>query len=612
MGKEQQHHYLKIHSALDKGTGGEGALVLERLTVNEGMSRLFSLDVGFVANERLADMPGQVGEEIVISVALGDGASARERFFHGHILSIRELGKPLHNPAGQRYQATIVPRAWSATQRTNCRIFQDKSALKMVETVLSEHQVSIVKRLTKTPYIFNYCVQYQESDWDFVCRILAHEGLSFFFRHSRSGHDLVITDNVKAYPKAAEAEVVFCSRPTGQAHISSWYTGYRATANALVEHGFDFTKPAEKVDDSPCQEGPGKAFGKRELFDYLGEDAPLKDNARLAGAHLQGLTQDSASYRGVSDYRSFGVGCVFSFKAHEDILPSHNEFVITELTLEAAVPLNSDGQSEGGHFTFSNAFRCQPTSRVFTPSRLAKPVIAGIQTATVTCAAGDEIHVDEHGRIKVQFHWDREGHNDQKSSCWIRVAQSWAGAGFGTQFLPRRGQEVLVEFVNGDPDQPLVTGAVYNARNRMPYPPLAERNSSGIRSRSTTKGAAAHYSELRFDDSKGQELLVVHAERDHELTVENDQADAVGNNRKAEVGNDDTLTVKNNQTVDISGNQKVSSQKTIVVEAGTSITLKTGAASLTLESSGNISLQGTTLSLQGTTISLKGAKISLN
>ena len=607
MAKEQQHHYLKIHSTL-----GEDALVLERLTVNEGMSRLFHIEVGFVASARLADMKAQVGEGIAVSLTLGDKAAAKERFFHGHILSIRELGKPIHNSAGQRYTATIVPRAWSATHRTNCRIFQDKTATDIVETVLGEHQVSLVKKLNKPLYKFTYCVQYQESDWDFVCRILAHEGISFFFNHSRSAHEMVLTDNVKAYAKAAESNVVFCSRPIGKARISSWHTAFRATANAVVEHGFDFTKPTEKVKDSPQGEVPGRTFGKREVFDFLGEDAPLNDNAKLAAAHLQGLTQEATIYRGVSNCRSFGVGLMFGFAEHEDAIPSHNEFVITEMTLEASVPLNSENQAGGERFTYSNNFRCLPTTQVYTPARVMKPVIPGIQTATVTCAPGEEIHVDEHGRIKVLFHWDREGANNQKSSCWIRVAQSWAGAGFGAQFLPREGQEVIVEFVNGDPDQPLVTGSVYNGKNKMPYPPIAERNSSGFRSRSTTKGAAANYNELRFDDSKGKELLVVHAERDHELTVENDQKDEIGNDRKTQVGNDDQLNVKNNRTIDIGGDQKVSSKKTITVQAGTSITLKTGAASFTMESSGAICMKGTTIDLQGTTISLKGAKISLN
>jgi type VI secretion system secreted protein VgrG len=604
MANEQQHHYLKIHSAL-----GKDALVLERLTVNEGMSRLFSMDVGFTANERLSDMEGQVGEPVAVSLAMEDG---KERFFHGHILCIRELGKPLNNSAAQRYEATLVPRAWSATHRTNCRIFQDKDTMEIVEAVLGEHGVAISKKLNKTPYTYVYCVQYQETDWDFACRLLAHEGFSFFFQHSRSGHTMMVTDNVKAYTPAIESSVVFCTRRVaGQPHISSWYTVFRATANSMIEHGFDFEKP-DKVSDSPQEKVPGKKFGKRELFTYIGEDAPLIDSAKLTNFHLQGLTQKSANFLAISDYRSFGVGHTFSFKEHEDKIPGHNEFVITDITLEASVPLNSDDQSGAGRFFYSNSFKCLPTTEVYTPPKLAKPVISGVQTATVCCAPGEEIHVDEHGRIKVQFHWDREGTYDQKSSCWIRVAQSWAGEGWGAQFIPRKDQEVLVDFLTGDPDQPLITGSVYNGANKMPYPPLSDRNLSGFKSRSTTKGGGANYNEIRFDDTKGDELLLVHAEYNHELTVEHDQTDEVGNDRKTEVGNDDLLEVKNNQTVDVTGDQSVSAGKTITVEAGTRLTLKCGAASLVMEASGAISMKGTTLSFQGTTISMKAGKISLN
>jgi len=607
MAKEQQHHQLKIHSAL-----GKDALVLEKLAVSEGMSRLFEINVRFFANERLKDMKDQIGEEIAVSLALGENASEDERFFHGHILNICELGKPLHSSEGHRYEARIVPRAWSATNRTNCRIFQDKTAIEIVEAVLGEHQVSLTKKLNNTLHTYTYCVQYNESDWDFVCRLLAQEGLSFFFLHSQSAHDMVVTDNTKAYEKASESEVPFCSRPIGDSQINSWYTGFNATANARVEHGFDFTKPTDKVDDVCEEEVPGKPFGKRELFSYLGEDAPLNDNTKLADLHLQGLTQEAETYHGSSNCASFGVGLLFAFSEHEDKLPAHNEFVITALDMSIELPINSDGQGSSDSVNYTNAFKCQPTDQVFTPRQLNKPVISGIQTATVTGTSGDELHVDEHGRIKIQFHWDREGKNDQKSSCWIRVAQSWAGSGFGAQFLPRKGQEVIVEFVNGDPDQPLITGSVYNGKNKMPYPPQSEYNSSGIRSRSTTNGGAANYSEVRFDDEKGKELLVIHAERDHELTVENDQTDDVGNDRKASVGNDDILNVGGDQKVDITGDQKISSGKTITVDAGQKITFKTGGASITMEASGKISIDGTQLELNGTMISLKAAKINLN
>lgn len=627
MANEQQHSYLKIHSAL-----GEDALVLERLTVNEGMSRLFSMDLGFLANERLSDMEGQIGEPVAVSLASGNG---ERRFFHGHVLSIRELGKPFHNRDAQYYEATIVPRAWSATHRTNCRIFQDRNTLDIVETVLGEHSVRLSRKLNKKPYTYHYCVQYQETDWDFVCRLLAHEGFSFFFQHSRSSHVMVVADNAKAYSPALESSVAFYTRSVAaKPHICNWHKVFRATADSMVEQGFNFEKN-DKVSSSPREKMPGKGFGKRELFTYLGEDAPLIDNARMTKPHLQGLTQQSASFLAVSDCCSFGVGNTFSFSEHEDRIPDHNEFVITEITLEASVPINSDNEGNPGRFSYSNSFRCLPTSDVFRPPKLPKPLISGIQTATVCGAAGEDIHVDRHGRIKVQFHWDREGSYDQKSSCWIRVAQSWAGANWGAQFIPRKNQEVLVGFLNGDPDQPVITGSVYNGANKMPYSPLSQRNSSGFKSRSTTRGGRANYNEIRFDDTRGNELLALHAEKDHELTVENDQSDDIGKNRRVKVGDDDQLSVKNHQnedigknrrtkigsddllsvksdqTVDVNGDQKVSAGKNITLQAGSSITLKAGAASIVLEASGKVSIKGTTLSLQGASIGLKGATISL-
>ena len=607
MGKEQQHHFLQIHSSL-----GKDALVLERLNVREGMSRLFEIRVGFTANQRIRDMKKHIGEGVTVSLKVGAKDGGGEKHFHGHFLSMWELGKPLHNSDGQRYEAIIVPRAWSAANRTNCRIFQDQTVRKIVETILGEHGVAFTWKLKKSLYTYRYCVQYNETDWDFVCRLLAHEGLCFYFQHASGTHTMVITDHEKAWTKAVEGSVVFCSRPTGSAHISSWYAGCKATANSIIEHGFDFEAPKQKVKDSSSEQVPGSPFGSRELFGYFGEDRPIRDGASLAALHLKGIAQESESYRGVSDYRSFGVGHSFSFKEHEDEIPSHNEFVITEISIEASVPLNTDDQSSEGSYFYTNSFRCMPTDAPYVPRKLPKPMVPGLQTATVTCAPGEEVYVDEHGRIKVQFHWDREGKYDQKSSCWIRVAQSWAGENWGAQFIPREGQEVLVEFLGGDPDQPLITGSVYNGKNKMPYEPLSKKNVSGFKTRSTTKGGGANYNEISFDDTIGKELLLMHAEKDHSLTVENDQTDDIGNDRTSTIGNDDTLAVKNNQTINITGSQATTAGKTITIDAGQSITLKTGAASLTMEASGAISVKGTNISVQGVAIDMKAAKISLN
>ena len=604
---EKQHHYLKIHSSL-----GDDALVLEELEVDEGMSRLFTMSVKFLANERLKDIKAMVGEAVTMSLALGEDAAQGERFYHGHILTISELGKPFHNSEGQYYRATVVPRAWSATQRTNCRIFQDKTALQIIETILGEHGVSVTQQIKGAPYTYDYCVQYNETDWAFACRLLAQEGMSFFFEHSKTEHKLIVANNTKAFSPAAEAMVTFSSRPPGKPHIDSWKVGFQATANAMEEVGFDFSRPKVQVKDTDKQSVPGDSFGSRELYQYQGEEATLVDKASLTALHLEGITQQAESFVATSDLRSLAVGLTFGFEEHEDKIPDHNEFVVVRNLLRASCPIGSEAQGGTGKLTFNNSFTCMPTKTMYRPTPMSKPRVVGLQTATVTCGAGEEEHYDKLGRIKVQFHWDREGKHDPDSSCWIRVAQAWAGAGYGAQFLPRKDQEVIVEFINGDPDQPLVTGSVYNGNHDLPYDPEAKPASSGIRSRSTLKGGSGNYSELRFDDEKGKEKLVLHAERDHELTVENDQTDDVGNDRKGKVGNNDSLKVGKDQTLNIGGKQNVKVGETIVLDAGQKITFKSGGSSITLDSQGNIVIKGANLDLKGTNISLKGAKISLN
>ena len=254
---------------------------------------------------------------------------------------------------------------------------------------------------------------------------------------------------------------------------------------------------------------------------------------------------------------------------------------------------------------YRNSFECVPSDTSYRPTALRnKPLINGVQTAVVTGDAGDEILVDKYGRVKVQFHWDREGQNDSKSSCWIRVAQNWAGNKWGAFFFPRVGQEVLVDFINGDPDQPIISGAIYNADLMPPYTLPDKKTQSGIKSHSTKQGAADNFNELRFEDEKGKELLFFQAEKDHELNVKNNQTDTVGNNRITQVNNDDTSTIVNNQTIDVG--------KTLNITAGTEIVLTAGGASITMSSSGAIDIKGTNITVNGTAIALKAAAISLN
>lgn len=286
------------------------------------------------------------------------------------------------------------------------------------------------------------------------------------------------------------------------------------------------------------------------------------------------------------------------------------------------VTINSQaGAQKSSYQTVQNQFSCVPKGTIYRPKQVTpKPKIYGVQTARVTGEEDDEIHIDKYGRVKVLFHWDREGKADSTSSCWIRVAQNWAGNRWGAFFFPRVGQEVLVEFLDGDPDQPLISGALYNGEQMPPYDLPGGKTQSGIKTRSTKEGSNENFNEIRFEDEKGNELIYVHAEKDHELHVENDLLSLVENNSNEIVKNDSQLlvenncqqTVKNNFNLQVDNNLSQKVGKELVIDAGSKITIKSGGASISLSSSGAIDLKGNSIKVNGSTIALKAGSIALN
>jgi len=277
------------------------------------------------------------------------------------------------------------------------------------------------------------------------------------------------------------------------------------------------------------------------------------------------------------------------------------------------VPNQSGANQSLVNEVYANHFECVPKDVAYRAQvRHLKPVINGVQTAIVTGDSGDEILVDQYGRVKVQFDWDREGKKDSKSSCWIRVAQNWAGKKWGAFFFPRVGQEVLVDFINGDPDQPIISGAVYNADLMPPYDLPADKTQSGIKTRSTTKGGADNFNELRFEDKKGSELVYLQAEKDKELYVKNDQKDKIDNNRSSEIVKNDDVKVGENRTSDIGKNDTLKVGKTLNIEAGDEVVIKTGSAQIKMASSGNITIEGTKIDIKGTQIKVDGSAITMS
>ena len=588
---------------------GDDVLYLTRFSAQEAISQLFSISASTYTLGTRISLDDLIGQPVSIKLKGGDSLliPLPDRYFHG-VVSYVECSGARTASAGENedfldYHLTIQPTAAFMKKRSNCRIYQSKSVIDIVTDLFGQHNVQF-KDLTTSSYPkYDYCVQYQESDLDFVTRLLQLEGIFYYFEHTSEAHTLLLVDSATAYEKCSQSLVKCYSGSLSVPHVASWQGGLSMVNGAFLQKGYDFKQPKKfPTGDNAIASMPSQE--KYEIYDYIGESEYNKRAKPAANIRLEALQKDKYRFTGQGDCRSFIVGKTFTFSDHEDSRYIGKSFLITSLRSQGTQP-NQTGASQFNGEIYRNSFECVPSDVPYRPTALRnKPLINGVQTAVVTGDAGDEILVDKYGRVKVQFHWDREGQNDSKSSCWIRVAQNWAGNKWGAFFFPRVGQEVLVDFINGDPDQPIISGAVYNADLMPPYTLPDKKTQSGIKTHSTKQGAASNFNELRFEDDKGKELLFFQAEKDHQLNVKNDQTDTVGNNRVTQINNDDTATIVNNQTIDVG--------KILNITAGTEIVLTTGGASITMSSSGAIDIKGTNITINGSAIALKAAAITLN
>ncbi|WDE01191.1 type VI secretion system tip protein TssI/VgrG [Thalassomonas actiniarum] len=606
----QENNVISIDTPL-----GKDVLYLTRFAAEESMSHPFSYQVMmFTVGTKIA-LKDLVGKKVCISLRNAEG-SGDMRYFHGVVSHLESLGMRTSDSEVAQdyidYRAVVVPSVSLMVKRSNCRIYQNLSVQEIVADLFGQHQVDFSDKTTKTYPKYDYCVQYHESDFDFISRLLQQEGIFYFFDHSDSEHTLVLADDITAYKKCAEDKVRCFSGHLAQPHIGHWQGGLGMVSGGYAQKGYDFEQPelfpaGNKLDASlPSQQN-------YEVYEYLGESEFNKRPQPSANVRLEALQKDMHQAVGQGDCRSFAVGKFFTFADHEDARYKGKSYLLTRMRVNATQPNQSGANQSSAIAVYSNDFDCVPKDTPYRPSlKFTKPVISGVQTAVVTGDAGDEQHIDKYGRVKVQFHWDREGKFNGESSCWIRVAQNWAGNKWGAFFFPRVGQEVLVDFINGDPDQPIISGAVYNADLMPPYALPAKKTQSGIKSHSTKQGGVDNFNEVRFEDDKGKELLFFQAEKDHELKVKNDQKDSIGNNRITEVVSDNNLKVGKNRLSEIGEDDTLHVGKVLNIEAGSEIIFKTGSASITMNSGGSIEIKGTDVKVNGTVITLKAAQIKLN
>ena len=515
---------------------------------SEGLSQLFafSLNVGCTSNAiPLDELVGRAG-------LLTIEGQHDPRHVHGLVSRMRQLD------SGRKYteyQVDLVPRAWRLLHRHDCRIFQHQGMVDIISQVLDADGVEFEFHCMNNiaPADREYCVQYRESDWAFVSRLLEEEGYWYYFEHWDQGHMLHLGNGPVFHPAIpAPAEVPFREPKAAMAteeHIHSFHLEGAVHSGKVTLTDFNFLKPSLQMFTSRR----ARRDDRLERYDYPGLYQVPEEGRQVAEVRLEEARARVRLADGRSSCPRLGAGSTFTLDGHGRNDLNGVKYLVTGVEHRGekkAVDLDQGALDQ--RCTYTNAFSCIPATVLYRPPRKTpRPFVQGVQTAIVVGPAGEEIYTDEHGRVKVQFHWDRLGQRDEESSCWIRVSQLWAGQGWGAMWIPRIGHEVIVDFLEGDPDRPIITGRVYHGQNVPPYVLPDHKTRSTIKSNSSPGGAG--YNEIRFEDEQGSEEIYTHAQKDQNEVVENDMTTRVGRDQKNLVGRDRDETVVQDERVVIQG-----------------------------------------------------------
>jgi len=522
---------------------GKDVLLLEEFTGGEGVSQQFSFHLRAVSTNGAIDLEGLLQTPVVMTLVQAGGG---ERYFHGIVSrAVRlERAKGLTT-----YTLEVVPWTWFLSLSTDCRIFKKTSVPDIIKEVFKvEGQTDFQVKLQGTYAPREYCVQYRETNLDFISRLMEDEGIFYFFEHTAAKHTLVITDQQQMF--------VDCPFHPNVEYGPSWES---TVDNDLIkslsmEHSvrsrtvtltdYDFQKP--KVDLAVRA-----TTNRYDLYDYPGGYYTRDEGDHYAKVHLEEQEVQRVALAGMSNCRQFGSGYKFNLHDISGQMPDDAYILISVGHSASAASYRSDGSEP---FSYDNHFHAIPAAITYRPPRITrKPTVRGTQTAVVVGPAGEEFHVvDKYGRVEVHFFWDRLN----KNSCPVRVSQNWAGKNWGAIQLPRIGQEVVVDFLEGDPDRPLIVGRVYSAEQMPPYDLPADQTISGIKSRSSKGGGAANFNELIMDDKKGSEVIRIHAEKDINEFVEHDTYEYIGNDRHLMVDGSQSEAVKGDKHLSVKGEHR--------------------------------------------------------
>jgi len=549
---------------------GEEA-VLTRFEGREEMSRPFEFVLTIDSPKETIEPQDVIGKPIGVRLDRGNGPP---RYFHGYISHLWAgdfaMSQGKQTTPSRMYRVRMVPWLWFMTRAARSFVYLPEKQEKSFQEVLDE----VIKRVKSYGHVqasidagsasilknrkVEHCVQYRESDFDFLSRTLELFGVYYYFRHEQNKHMMVLSDS-PTYPTAVESEVDF---PTSFANhvavdrITGWEHGYEFVSGKWEQTDYDFLQPSTnlKVNATRGQQVSLANNSGYELYDYTNDYVKKGDGREEAHRRMEEEEIRFNTVYATSSCKTFTPGYTFKLRSHHSNPGEANRtFLLTAVEHHASQPgrvTSPDSESN-----YRNRFECVPKEMQFRPKRRTPcPELSSIQTAVVVGPAGEEIYTDEHGRVKVQFHWDREGKRDENTSCWIRVSQSHAGRGFGGIDIPRVGEEVIVSFLEGDPDRPLITGRVYHKESMPPFSLPGEKTRSGIKTK-TYKGSG--YNEMSMDDTPGKEQIRIHGQYNMDSVIENNETHHIKNNRIKTIDVDETNKIGNNQKLDVGVNKTV-------------------------------------------------------
>ena len=569
---------------------GQDVLIATAVEGVEYISAPFEFKVSALSSQQAIKAADLLGKSVTISMARPGG---RRRHVNGIVVA---FSGGLVTRGGYRlFNLTIAPTFWVLGRTSDYKVFQEKSVVDIASEILREHSVPFENKLSGSYQPREYCVQYGETDLAFIQRLFAEEGIFYYFKHAQGEHKLMLCDAANAYADCAQGEAHY--RQDAEEATDGIYSldvGANLTDSKWALRDYDFEKTT--VDGDKATSLQPAAAKSWEHFVYPGGDLTSDKLKRLAGVNVDAGDAGFEVSSGLGTCASFGPGHRFTVKGHPVDAVNDVRQVLVEVRHEAVdrAQFTIRAGMEGKPY-YRNSFTCAPATRPVRNLLPTRTLARGPLTAVVVGPSGEEVHTDKYGRIRVQFHWDRYGKKNEKSSCYVHVAQSLAGNGWGSVFIPRIGMEVVVHFLDGDPDRPLVTGAVYNGQNAPPWVQSASSTKTGLLTRSTKSGTSADANELSFEDKKDAEKILFHAQKDFVREVENDDTLTVGHDQTRTVKNNRTTTIEEgNETLTIKKGNRVekveTGNETLNVDTGNrSVTIGKGNETLTV-SQGNRSV----------------------